>query len=122
MKGREFILAVNSKFSISSDPHFNSYDPNYKDPLWKATIKKIIGWEKTEIAEADIIENSVIKNFRKSIKFEKTKGGAISIAVTHLNPQKASYYANIIMEELRQLVERKAMLRKTCGSLIFQKP
>ena len=37
--GREFILRVLEKFSLDLDPFFNFYDPNYKDPVWKATIK-----------------------------------------------------------------------------------
>ena len=46
--GREFILRVLEKFSLDLDPFFNFYDPNYKDPVWKATIKKLIGWQKTQ--------------------------------------------------------------------------
>ena len=42
---REFILEMKKKFSLDRDPFFNTYDPDYKDPLWKATIKKMIGWQ-----------------------------------------------------------------------------
>ena len=40
--------------------------------------------------------------------FETTTGGAIVISVTHINPQKASYYANSFMEEIRQMVEQES--------------
>ena len=45
---REFILDMKRKVALDSDPYFNTYDPNYKDPFWKATIKKILGWEKSQ--------------------------------------------------------------------------
>ena len=45
---REFILDMLEKASLDNDPYFNTYDPNYEDPLWKATIKKMIGWQKTK--------------------------------------------------------------------------
>ena len=47
-KGREFIIAMQQKFSIDQDRYFNTYNPDSKDPFWKAAIKKLIGWEKTK--------------------------------------------------------------------------
>ena len=105
--GREFIINVQRKFSLDQDPYFNSYitGSEYKDPFWKATIKKIIGWQKTELEKKAIIEFNVLKGFRENVLFELTEGGAIVISVTHANPQKASFYANNVMEEIRQMVE-----------------
>ena len=105
--GREFIINVQKKFSLDKDPYFNSYvtGSEYKDPFWQATIKKIIGWQKTELEKKAIIEFNVLKGFRENVLFELTEGGAIGIAVTHANPQKASFYANNVMEEIRQMVE-----------------
>ena len=40
-KGREFIIDLTAKFSIDRDLYFNTYNPDYKDPFWKATNKKI---------------------------------------------------------------------------------
>ena len=37
VNGREFILNFNSKYSLDRDPYFNTYNPDYVDPLWKAT-------------------------------------------------------------------------------------
>ena len=74
----------------------------------KATIKKIIGWQTTELEKNAIIENNVLKNYRKNVVFELTDGGAIEISVTHIDPEKASYYANGFMEEIRQLVEEES--------------
>ena len=107
-KGREFIVDMKTKFSMDLDPYFNTYDPDYKDPLWKAVIKKIIGWQKTNLEKNAIIENNVIENYRKNILFGVTDGGAIKVSVTHINPHKASDYSNNIMEEIRKMVEEES--------------
>ena len=44
--GREFILKATRVLSLDKDPFFNTYDPDRIDPLWKALLKKLIGWEK----------------------------------------------------------------------------
>ena len=106
--GREFIIDMKAKFSIDRDVYFNTYDPDYKDPFWKAAIKKIIGRQTTELEKNAIIENNVLKNFRENVLFEQTDGGAIEISVTHIDPQKASYYANSFMEEIRKMVENES--------------
>ena len=108
--GREFIVDLKSKFSLEQDPYFNQYeyDPNYKDPLWKATIKRMVGWQKTELEKNAIIENNVIGNYRQNVLFELTKSGAVQVSVTHTNPKKASYYSNNFMEEIRQMVEEES--------------
>ena len=106
-KGREFIIKMKTKFSIDQDPYFNSYDPNYKEPSWKATIKRIIGWQKTKLEKNAITESNVLSNYRKNVLFELTKGGAIKLSVIHIDSQKASFYANSFMEEIRQMVEKE---------------
>ena len=98
-KGREFIINVQKEFSIDQDPFFNTYNPAYKDPFWKAAIKKIIGWQTTESEKNAIIENNVLKNYRQNVVFEVTDGGAIGISVTHIDPKKASFYANSFMKK-----------------------
>ena len=108
VEGREFILLVTKKSSLDQDKYFNGYDPNHVDPLWKATIKKILGWEKTEAEKNAIIEKNIIKNYQKKVKFEETDGGAIEITVKHFDPNKAAEYANTFMEEIRKLVENES--------------
>ena len=56
-----------------------------------------------------IVEQNVIKNYRKNVNFEATDGGAILISVTHLDPKLASNYANTFMDELRRLVEDESI-------------
>lgn len=107
--GGEFIMKMKDKSSLDLDPYFNTYDPNYQDPFWKATLKQIIGWQKTEQEKNAVVENNVTKNYRKNVEFKETKGGALSISVTHVNPKKASEYANIFMEEIGRLVEDESV-------------
>ena len=107
IKGREFILRVSNKGSLKEDSYFNTYNPDYKDPFWKATIKKILGWKKTEADQNAIIENNIIKNFKENVDFMETDGGSIKILVTHTSPKKASSYANLFTDEIRLLVEEE---------------
>ena len=69
---------------------------------------KIIGWQKTELEKNTIIENNILRNYRKNVLLRSTDSGALEISVTHIDPQKASYYANSFMEEIRHLVEKES--------------
>ena len=103
---------MQKKLSLDQDIYFNQYDPDYKDPYWKAAIKQIFGWKKTELEKNAIIENEILRNFRRNIWFDVTKGGAIEISVKHNSRQKASNYANGLMEEIRQMVEKESAASK----------
>ena len=37
-----FILGLIEKYSLDSDPYFNTYDPGHRDAAWKAAIKKFL--------------------------------------------------------------------------------
>ena len=111
-KGREFIIDMQRKFSIDRDLYFNTYNPDYKDPFWKAAIKKIIGWQTTELEKNAIIENNVIRKYKGNVLFGVTNGGAVEILVTHIDPKKASYYANSFMEEVKLMVEQESEASK----------
>ena len=104
--GREFILNFNNKHSIDQDPYFNTYNPDHEDPTWKATLKKLIGWQKSQREKNAIFEHNIVVNYRKNIGFSKAKkSDTITISVTHVDPLKAANYANNIMEEVKLLVE-----------------
>ena len=111
--GREFIIDMKAKFSIDRDLYFNTYDPDYKEPIWKTTFKKFIGWQTTESEKNAIIESNILQNYRANVRFEDTGNGAIELSVTHTDPEKASYYANNFMEEIRKLVEEEANTSQT---------
>ena len=105
LQAREFILLFNDKASLEEDPFFNKFDPDYVDPVWKTTIKRLIGWQKNETNITALIEESIIYNYRKSISVKSTDSGAISISVKHQDPNRAAEYANILMKEVRVLVQ-----------------
>ena len=107
LAGREFILSLNKNSDLSNDPFFNTYDPNYQDPLWKSIIKKLVNWQKTTRDPTAIIEKNILKNFLENVIIEETDTSAISISVTHSDPEKASYYANKFMDEIRKLVQKE---------------
>lgn len=111
---REFILDFKNNYKLDLDPYFNTYNPNYKDPIWKATIKKIIGWEKTQLEKSAIVEYHISRNFQQNVALLKNKkSGTITVSVTHTTPEKASEYANNIMEEIRQLVNFESSKAKS---------
>ena len=60
------------------------------------------------IGKNAIIENNVLHNYRENVVFELTDSGAIEILVTHIDSEKASYYANSFMEQVRQMVEKES--------------
>ena len=105
IRAREFILEISKRHLLANDPFFNTYLPEKSDPLWKSTIKKIIGWEQLKVDKSLITENNIITAYNKFVKTEETDGGAISISVTHEVPQLAAEYANKFMEDIRGLVE-----------------
>ena len=110
---REFILDFNNKYKLDLDPYFNSYDPNYKDPFWKATIKEIIGWQKTQLEKSAIVEHNIISSFQRNVVLVKNnKSGTVTVSVTHVGPEIAAEYANNIMEDIRQLIKFESSTAK----------
>ncbi len=102
--GREFILKVSQSLSLKEDPFFQTYDPNASDPIWKATIKNLIGWEKRTENGQDMIESKIQESYLDYVEATPTPGGAIKISVTHENPKLAAKYANQIMEIVKKTV------------------
>ena len=104
MLEREFIIKASQTLSLQDDPFFQTYDPNTVDPIWKAIIKKLIGWEKSDADKQSLIDSAIQKNYIEYVEASQTPGGAIIISVTHENPNLAAEYANKIMELVRQTV------------------
>ncbi len=102
---REFILTINKNSSLEKDKFFNTYDPNYVEPFWKLSIKKALGLQSAKPERNRIIENNIIKNYRKFVKADFTDTGTISVSVTHENSDSAAKYANLLMEEIKLLIE-----------------
>ena len=47
--------------------------------MWKAFIKKLIGWKATKAEKSAIIEQNIIQNYKSAGKPMTTRAGAISI-------------------------------------------
>ena len=97
VKSKEYILETNEILNFENDPYFNSYSPNQTDPMWKATIKNLIGWQSDKRTAEAIIEGKVVETFKESISVLTTDAGAISLSVTHEDPERAAFYANELM-------------------------
>ena len=104
MMEREFIRRASQTLALNVDPLFQTYNPNAVDPIWKATIKKLIGWEQSKKSEKYIIESKIQSNYLKYVQVSQTPGGAIKLSVIHEDPKLAAKYANQIMELVRQTV------------------
>ena len=91
VKSKEFILETNDVLNFGADPYFNNDAPNQTDPLWKATIKNLIGWQSDERAADAIIENKIVGTFKEVVSVSTTDAGAISLSVTHGNPERAAF-------------------------------
>ena len=105
-QSREFILAASEELQFAVDPDFNNYDVNAEDPLWKATIKRLIGWVSVE-DEAAIVERNILENYAELVGISETDGGAFEISVTNTNPKRASEYANALMAMVADMVDRE---------------
>jgi uncharacterized protein involved in exopolysaccharide biosynthesis len=96
--GRIFVEKMDNILDFRSDPFYNYYDPNYTDPLWKALIKKLIGWNKSNNIEEVILQN--IKNsYAKYVKIKETKD-VIKITAQHPDAERAANIANALMKQL----------------------
>ncbi|MDA7592268.1 Wzz/FepE/Etk N-terminal domain-containing protein [Rhodobacteraceae bacterium] len=105
VKSREFILNADQKLALSQDKFFNSYNPNAKDPAWKALIKKLIGWQTSHQKKQLMVQESIIRAYLGSVSASSSGAGAIEISVTHTDPEFASKYANGLMELIREMIE-----------------
>lgn len=97
---REFILEVAGELDLDGDAFFNGYSPEAKEPVWKATIKQILGVRDTERDPNKIAYWNVIKAYQNFITIETTLGGAISVAVKHEIPERAAEIANHIVGKI----------------------
>ena len=83
IKSREFILEANQKLALSDDKFFNSYNPDAKDPAWKALVKTLIGWQTPDRTKQLMVQEAVIKGYLRFSSASSTGAGAIQISVTH---------------------------------------
>lgn len=104
--GRAFIRDLDATVDLKGDEYFNTYDPNAKDPLWKAVIKTAIGYTTDDLDPEQVIERNIVEAFRENVTVEETENGALSIKVDHTDPMRAAAIANAIMDQVVTLTER----------------
>jgi len=98
--GRVFIESLEEKLNFYADPYFNTYNPKSVDPIWKATLKRAIGWQKSSVNHEEAIWSGIVASYSKNIVFKTTKDGALKISVTHKIPHRAAEIANVIMDTI----------------------
>lgn len=100
INGRIFIEALDKDLDFKSDRFYNSYDPKAIDPLWKATIKKLLNYSNDDLDKQEIAWRSILVKYRKSTRIELTDAGSLVVEVNHANPERASEVANKIMNTI----------------------
>ncbi|MDB4208830.1 Wzz/FepE/Etk N-terminal domain-containing protein [Amylibacter sp.] len=100
VKGSVFIKEINDVIDLKSDPYFNRYNPNFKDPLWKSTLKKLIGWEKKQTNPEQLIWENIALLFNANVNISESEFGSVKISVNHHIPDRAAFIANQIMEKI----------------------
>ena len=105
--GRIFIQELDVKLNFQADPYFNTYNPLSVDPIWKSLIKRVIGWQKSISDPQDIIWQSIINKYSKSVVLDTTPDGSLKIVVTHEKSQRAAEIANAVMEEIISITKIK---------------
>ena len=110
VKGRIFIEELDEKLNFKSDPYYNSYNPNFKDPVWKSTLKKLIGWNKTQINQNEIIWQTIVLAYNNSVTLTETEAGAFKISVSHNDPNRSAYIANQITKKIIDDTEKERLI------------
>lgn len=98
--GRIFIEKLDAKLNFQGDKYFNTYNPNYIDPVWKSRIKRAVGWQQSSTDTQEIIWQGIVSKFSKNITLEETPNGSSKIVVKHVNANRAAEIANTIMNEV----------------------
>jgi polysaccharide biosynthesis transport protein len=110
--GRIFIEELDTQLSFRTDPYFNTYNPNLVEPAWKSQIKRAIGWKKSKSDIQQIIWQSIVNNYSKSVEFDISENGSSKIMVTHIDPQRAAEIANAIMNKIISSTKNKKDARQ----------
>ena len=100
ISGRVFIQKLDTKLNFQSDPYFNTYNPISVDPIWKSTIKRAIGWQKSSIDAQEAIWQGIVKKYTENVVLNETDDGSAIIEVTHVNRLRAAEIANEVMNEI----------------------
>lgn len=120
IKGRVFIEKIDKTLDFKSDKYFyKKVNINSKDPVWKATIKHLIGYKREEVDLDEAAWQKIVRVYKKNVSVDiSTKNDTISVSVKHENPDRAAKIANTIMETIL-LDFKKERENDTKGRLVF---
>ena len=107
MQGKEFILLVDEAIDLKNDKLFNPKSLKAVQPGLISKIKSMF-LDSPKIINLSIqTEQNIISSYRKFVDIDDTDAGAISISVSHTDPELASSYANSLMSIIKNLVNRE---------------
>jgi polysaccharide biosynthesis transport protein len=107
VQGRAFILDIDKAADLRDDRYFNDFNPDAKDPLWKATIKRLIGYS-SDVQDPDqLIDENIVTAFRENVVIEATENGATSVKVNHPDSVRAAAIANAVMDRIITQTEQE---------------
>jgi len=99
--GRVAVLEINKSLDLESDNYFNKYtDNNIKDPVWKSSLKQMLGYENTIKNPDELKWQSIVKQYSQNIKIEKNDSNVTIISATHENPNRSAEIANAVMNKI----------------------
>ena len=103
MSNKEFILLVSKNF-LWKMINFNTYTLPSDNPWWRLRIKSFLGMNENE-GNHSFVTAEIVRNYSAYVNAEKTEAGAIEISFSHKDAQKASQYANSIMDIVKNLIK-----------------
>ena len=95
--GREFIEAMDKSIDFRGDPYFNTYNPDAKNPAWKANIKSLIGWSSTKPDSNEAMWQGIVNVYKDSVELSLTEEGANEVSASHKDAVRSAEIANTIM-------------------------
>lgn len=114
--GREFIIKLDKKVNFRDDKFYYDYNPDLKDPIWKATIKNLIGWENNIHDVDERMWQEITKKYKNTVLIKLTKDNSLKLLVTHKNADRAAEITNAIM--LTTLENKRIVLKNSQDKLI----
>jgi uncharacterized protein involved in exopolysaccharide biosynthesis len=93
---RVFIEKVDENISLHGDTFFNSYVENSSEPIWKKTLKNIIGYAVLDFDNTEMAWKQIIYNYKKNVSMTATPAENLKLSVTHTIPERSAEIANAI--------------------------
>ena len=106
---REFILEVSDELDLLNDELFNPYNPDFKEPVWRARLKLLLGMQSKKQDPERIQLWNVIKEYQELVTVDETDAGTISVSVRHKVPERAAEIANHIVKKIISMTSQESI-------------